>query len=381
LIDGLEVGLERPEDNYSTRTLSSFDEDPSTTTNPLSFDTDGDGLWDGEEDNNYNGKNDINENNPNNIDSDNDGFTDEYGIAVHPLNPNDNTPPLAEYTATPLSGKTPLEVGFDSSGSFDPESGIAEYHWDFDNDIVIDSNEKNPIFIYRVPGNYTPKLIITNGSGLYASSPTLEVVVEDANTIALYHFDELSGNIAGDSSGNGLDGIVVGTTIVDGLYGKARSLNGSSDYIEVPFNPLMNIPNITVEADIYFNNFVIAPRIADRFYYPGGRAWSFYVAPNTGSNSFLRLVLSPDCNNAGLEVEVDPSFPLTANAWHHVAFTYNGLEAKILQDGVVVFSQAYTGGMCTIGNSPITMGTYFNHTESFLDGSLDELRISNVVKY
>src|SRR3989344_6095777 len=134
LIDGLEVGLERPEDNYSTRTLSSFDEDPSTTTDPLSFDTDGDGLWDGEEDNNYNGKQDSNETEPSNIDSDGDGYTDVYNLLVHPLNRNDHTSPLSEYTATPINGLTLLDVNFNSAGSFDPESGIDEYYWDFNND-------------------------------------------------------------------------------------------------------------------------------------------------------------------------------------------------------------------------------------------------------
>ena len=177
LIDGLEVGLERPEDKYSTRTLSSFDEDPSTTTNPLSFDTDGDGLWDGEEDNNYNGMQDSNETEPSNIDSDGNGYTDVYNLIVHPLNNTDHTSPLAEYTATPINGLTLLDVNFNSSGSFDPESGIDEYYWDFDNDMIIDSQDQNPIFTFSMPGVYNPTLIVTNGSGLYASNRSANIIV------------------------------------------------------------------------------------------------------------------------------------------------------------------------------------------------------------
>ena len=58
----------------------------------------------------------------------------------------------------------------------------------------------------------------------------------DANTVALWHLDETSGSGAyiKDSSGNGNDGTPTGTSAVDGMSVKARSFNGSSDYIDVP---------------------------------------------------------------------------------------------------------------------------------------------------
>jgi len=63
--------------------------------------------------------------------------------------------------------------------------------------------------------------------------------------------DESSGNIAYDSSGNGLNGIATGTTINEGYYGMARYFNGNGDFIEVPDNNLLDMnEGITLIFDI-----------------------------------------------------------------------------------------------------------------------------------
>lgn len=49
-------------------------------------------------------------------------------IEVYPL-PSDL--PTASFTAYPTSGKAPLEVSFDASGSSDPDGTIDSYSWDF----------------------------------------------------------------------------------------------------------------------------------------------------------------------------------------------------------------------------------------------------------
>lgn len=56
----------------------------------------------------------------------------------------------------------------------------------------------------------------------------------DDRLVGEWHFDEGSGNIAKDSSGNGYDGIIHGATWVDGKFGKALSFDGVDDYITKP---------------------------------------------------------------------------------------------------------------------------------------------------
>ncbi len=42
-----------------------------------------------------------------------------------------NAPPVARFTATPLSGPAPLTVAFDASGSSDIDGTILSYLWNF----------------------------------------------------------------------------------------------------------------------------------------------------------------------------------------------------------------------------------------------------------
>jgi outer membrane protein assembly factor BamB len=80
----------------------------------------------------------------------------------------DYIPPVANFTATPTNGKTPLTVEFTdtSSGNI-----INAWAWDFDNDGTIDSTEQNPTYTYNNPGIYTVKLTV---SGPYDSASEIK---------------------------------------------------------------------------------------------------------------------------------------------------------------------------------------------------------------
>ena len=55
----------------------------------------------------------------------------------------------------------------------------------------------------------------------------------DDGLVAEWHFDEGSGSVLKDSSGNGNDGTIYGATWVEGKYGKALSFDGSIDYVDL----------------------------------------------------------------------------------------------------------------------------------------------------
>ncbi len=71
----------------------------------------------------------------------------------------------ADFVAAPLTGYLPLEVDFTDMSLGD----VQEWHWDFENDGTIDSDEQNPTHIYENQGIYSVKLIVGNGT----SSDTL----------------------------------------------------------------------------------------------------------------------------------------------------------------------------------------------------------------
>jgi glucose/arabinose dehydrogenase len=91
-----------------------------------------------------------------------------------------NHPPTAVATATPTSGSAPLTVGFDGSGSSDPDGDALTYAWDLDGDGAFDdSTASRPTYTYNLQGSYTATLRVTDPGGL---SATDEVVISVGNT-------------------------------------------------------------------------------------------------------------------------------------------------------------------------------------------------------
>lgn len=70
--------------------------------------------------------------------------------------------PVAQFTATPTSGKKPLTVRFTDQST---GAGITSWAWDFNNDGTIDSRVQNPSFTYTSAGYYSVKLTATNAGG------------------------------------------------------------------------------------------------------------------------------------------------------------------------------------------------------------------------
>ncbi len=71
-----------------------------------------------------------------------------------------DTDPVADFTGSPVSGAVPLTVDFtDASTAHDQP---LSYQWDFDNDGITDSTEKDPSYTYNSVGKYTVKLTVND---------------------------------------------------------------------------------------------------------------------------------------------------------------------------------------------------------------------------
>jgi PKD repeat protein len=66
--------------------------------------------------------------------------------------------PVANFIAYNRHGEAPLTVQFKNLALNDP----LEFAWDFNNDGVYDSNEKNPTYTYQTPGIYSVKLKVNS---------------------------------------------------------------------------------------------------------------------------------------------------------------------------------------------------------------------------
>jgi hypothetical protein len=81
-------------------------------------------------------------------------------VAIAPV-----IPPVANFTATPTSGRVPLLVQFtDMSTQVGPTS---TWQWDFDNDGTVDSTQQNPSHTYTTPGTFSVRLVAANVGGAH----------------------------------------------------------------------------------------------------------------------------------------------------------------------------------------------------------------------
>src|SRR6266487_459002 len=71
-----------------------------------------------------------------------------------------NLPPFAAFNFSPSSPATGQTVQFDGSASFDPDGFIVNWHWDFGDGSVFDSNASLATHRYFAADNYTVTLVV-----------------------------------------------------------------------------------------------------------------------------------------------------------------------------------------------------------------------------
>jgi hypothetical protein len=188
-----------------------------------------------------------------------------------------------------------------------------------------------------------------------------------ADLVGYWKFDEGSGTIAYDSSGNGLDGTLNGDPQwVVGQIGGALDFDGD-DSIEIPHNSILSITDeITITAWTYMRanasgELVIVSK--------GGWAANdlpYELTETPGSSIFWQFY-----DDAGRDTCAPQSPPV--EEWHHLAGTYDGNIFKCYIDGELADEWEYAGTMpentasVTIGQRS-RGGYYFN-------GMIDEVAI------
>jgi len=195
-------------------------------------------------------------------------------------------------------------------------------------------------------------------------------------------FDEGSGNIAHDYSGNGNNGALYnGSSIcsnpptpgcptwVDGKFGKALSFDGTNDYISVPYSSSLYIPSeLTLIAWVYPIN-------------PGG-GWQTILAHSPAPNQYnYWIYIESNALKASVYSDTYPDIAIPnsiskANLWYHIVLTAsNGSTVRLYVNGSLVGTgnaktNFWTGGYITIGDLRPVRGMIFN-------GTIDDVRIYN----
>jgi hypothetical protein len=185
--------------------------------------------------------------------------------------------------------------------------------------------------------------------------------------VAAYSFDEGTGTIAADSSGNGNTGTVVNATWTSGgMFGSALVFNGTSSRVTIADSPLLHLTTgMTLEA--WVNPSIVSSAWRDVIY----KANDNYFIEGTSANFGVPAV--------GGKFTTGPLYGgtvLSAGAWAHLAATYDGTTLRLYENGAEVASRSQTGSIMTSTN-PLQIGGDILYGQ-FFQGIIDEVRVYTI---
>ncbi len=196
-------------------------------------------------------------------------------------------------------------------------------------------------------------------------------VEETKEIVGWWKLDEMSGNVAFDSSGNGNDGIIIGDPEwVTGWDGGALRFDGVDDSINCGNDAIFDLTDeVTLAAWVNANDMGSGQ---DNPWL--GKGDTSYMIKNFRTGYDIEFFIY-DGGWFSAHYTVDDSFN---GEWHHVAGTYDGSVLQIYLDGIVG-EDAFLDhvGNIDVTSYTVTIGTNSQVAGRFSDATLDDCRIYN----
>jgi arabinan endo-1,5-alpha-L-arabinosidase len=191
--------------------------------------------------------------------------------------------------------------------------------------------------------------------------------IDGGDIVAVWLFNEGSGEVAHDSSGNGNDAEFQGAPEwVDGKIDKALWFNGSTDYVAAPDSESLDIngDQLTIVAWVNGEGWPAANHVVRKVADSGtGAIYILRVDPNTA-----RIFL----NTEGADESMNGSTVLPLNEWIHLAMVYDGAEARIYVNGELDGSKPQSGDV-TQSDNELRIGR--GEPAGYFQGTIDEVAL------
>ncbi len=215
------------------------------------------------------------------------------------------------------------------------------------------------------------------------SAVTLAARPADGDLVAHWKLDEPSGTTAGDSTGNGYNGKLLGGLSfddgsVEGAIGKALHLDGSEDRIYVD---LISLPPEAFTVAFWFNSDSDVDSSSGRV---DLMYWGGPDMPQEGDKPFLTINNEEGQEDGKIYLcvsivgEEERNIMTTTDSWkaatwYHIAVTYDGSGAKIYINGVLQNVAELPGRH--YASSKVCFGGKYAREEDAFPGKLDDIRI------
>ena len=192
-----------------------------------------------------------------------------------------------------------------------------------------------------------------------------------SDLVAAYHFNEGSGTILTDVSGQANHGAVSGAEwSASGRFGGALAFDGIDDIVRVAGSSSLNLTTaMTLEA-------WVKPTAASL------SGWRTVLLKQATGNPAYALYGNQNVKKPGVEITLTAkpiknvasgTAVLSTTTWTHIAATYDGATLRFYVNGTQASSRA-AGGTIVVANGVLSIGGNDTWGEWF-GGSIDELRI------
>ena len=209
---------------------------------------------------------------------------------------------------------------------------------------------------------------------LYQTDAAHSKGLSEGTFIAWWKLDEVKdGNIV-DSSGNGLNGKLVGDAriVSDPERGNVVSLDGNGDYVDCGDNPAFDIVgSITLSCWAKANKF---DKDWQAIVSKGDTSWRLQRAADSNSIEFActgATTSDPDLSRWG---SIYGKADANDGRWHHIAGVYDGTKVHLYVDGKLDNSEE-AAGLINTSDFSVLIGESAEEKERFWNGLIDDVRI------
>lgn len=199
----------------------------------------------------------------------------------------------------------------------------------------------------------------------------------DANTVALWLFNEEQGDKVTDSSKNGHNGVFKGNPKwVKAKYGSGLEFPGDGTaYVVVESSPKLELKELTIEALVKVEKPMAKYQgiICKQQAGCTNRNYGMW-AHDTKNVLHAQIGANGDC-----AYSIDGITVITDNNWHYLAFTFDGQMGRLYVDGTLEAETAYNVPPF-FSDDPLYIGAPNANNANGLLGIIDEARISKVAR-
>jgi len=194
-----------------------------------------------------------------------------------------------------------------------------------------------------------------------------------------YDFDDLTTLTAKDSSGNGNDGTLAGSSLPVGGTGHisgAITLNGAQkQYVQLPNHILAGKDGVSIASWLKLAQATAWDRLFD--FNAGEAEWFFFSPTGWNDNTKMFGTRCATRTTAALAPEIMMTVTVSINQWHHVAIVFAKPFLRYYLDGVLQAEQTdMTFGPDSLGDTNQNwIGRSVYAADPYLTGQVDDFRL------